>query len=287
MGLLDDLEQESQRRKASLDEVERLKAEREGVYKTQLEPGMQKLYEYLTKLTSNLGFLKPKVAVRHELSGYGTVVAYYDHEYELRINSQPTAKEITLNFNAAIASEECPLVEVQGAPKIKALATLFQKYRLGNVGEVKKDDNGEVTSASFRPRGKIPLSSVVSADADSGQVRISFTNFDSLHVLAKAFPPAQFNEALFDEVGRFIARETSSLFREALSDDYRKQLQQKIQQENLKRKWESKIAQQQKEDMEKLKREQSIKGRIDRAVEGVKEKAPSLLDKMKGIFKKS
>ena len=287
MGLLDDLEQEAQRRKATLDEAERLKAEREGVYKTQLEPGMQKLYEYLSKLTTNLGFLKPKIAVRHELPGYGTVVAYYEHEYDLRINTQsPTSKEITLNFHAAIASDECPLVEVQGAPKIKATIAIFQKYRLGNTGEVKKDENGEVASATFRPRGKLPLNTVLAADADSGQVRVSFTNFDSLGVQAKTFAPAQFNEQLFDEIGRFLARDQSSLFREALPDDYRKQLQQKIQQENLKRKWESKIALQQKEDIEKLKREQSLKGRLDRAVEGVKEKAPGLLDKMKGLFKK-
>lgn len=287
MGLLDDLEQEAQRRKATLDEAERLKAEREGVYKTQLEPGMQKLYEYLSKLTTNLGFLKPKIAVRHELPGYGPLVAYYEHEYDLRVSSQPTAKEITLAFNAVVASEECALVEVQGGPKTKALVATFQKYRLGNVGEVKKDDNGDIAAATFRPRGKIPMTTVLAADAESGQVRVSFTNFEALgNVLAKTFPAAQFNEALFDEVGRFLARESSTLFREALPDDYRKQLQQRIQQENLKRKWESKIALQQKEELEKMKREQSLKGRLDRAVEGVKEKAPSILDKVKGLFRK-
>lgn len=288
MGLLDDLEQEAQRRKATLDEAERAKAEREGVYKTQLEPGLQKLYEYLTKLTTNLGFLKPKIAVRHEIASYGTLVAYYEHEYELRLNQiSPSSKELVLNFNALVASDECPSVEVQGGLKVKALNAIFQKYRLGNLGDVKKDDMGEPVSGTFRARGKVPLAVVVAADAESGMVRMSFTNFDSLGVLAKASTPAQFNEALFDEIGRFLARESSTLFREALSDDYRKQLQQKVQQENLKRKWESKIAQQQKDELEKMKREQSLKGRLDRAVEGVKGKAPSILDKVKGIFKKS
>jgi hypothetical protein len=36
-----------------------------------------------------------------------------------------------------------------------------------------------------------------------------------------------------------------------------------------------------------MRREQSLKGRLDRAVEGVKDKAPSILDKVRGIFKKS
>ena len=45
MGLLDELEQEAQRRKAGADDVERLKQERETAYRTQLEPGMVALHE--------------------------------------------------------------------------------------------------------------------------------------------------------------------------------------------------------------------------------------------------
>jgi hypothetical protein len=291
MGLLDDLEQEAQRRKASLDEAERLKADRESAYKTVLEPGMQALHEYLSKLTANLAFLKPKTAVRHEIPGYGTIVAYFEHEYDLKANKvSPTSKEILLNFHAAVASEECPVVEVSAA-KARTLNGFFQKHRLVGLHESRKNEDGEVVSATFRARGKIPLSVRIAADADSAQVRLSFQNFDLLGEATKSVLPSQFNEQLFDEIGRFIARERSALFREAVSDDFRKQLQQKIQQDQLKRKWEAKIVEQQKQDLEKVKREQSIRARIDRTVQQVKETAkvaaPSLLDKVRGLFKKS
>jgi hypothetical protein len=287
MGLLDDLEQEAQRRKAGLDGVERLKQEREGVYKTALEPGMQKLYEYLSKLTTNLAFLKPKIQVRHEIPSYGAVVANVEHEYDLKINTvSPTAKEITLHFNATVATEECPAVVVQGSSKVRNLNGFFQKYRLAGIHDFKKDESGEVVQATFRARGKIPMGLIVNTDTDAGQVKFAFTNFDSHGVLSKAVSASQFNEQLFDEIGRFLAREESTLFRETLPDDYRKQLQQKIQQENLKRKWESKIADQQKEELETLKRDQSLRARLDKTVQGVKAGAPSLLDKVKGIFKK-
>ena len=287
MGLLDDLEQEAQRRKASLDEAEKAKAEREHVYRAQLDPAMQAFHEYLGKLTANLAFLKPKTQLRFEIPGYGLLVANIEHEYDLRSEKlSPSAREVVLNFHATVASEECPTVEIVGAGKVRTLNGIFQKLRLAAVHEFKKDDAGEMVSAVFRARGKIPMNVTVATDADTAQVRMSFTNFDSLGVAAKTLPAAQFNEQLFDEIGRFIAREQNALFREAISDDYRKQLQQKLQQDNMRRKWETRIAQQQKDEMEALRREQSLKGKLDKAVQGVKESAPSLLDRVKGIFRK-
>ncbi len=69
VGLLEDLEQEAQQRKVSADDVERLKMEREEVFKKQLDPGMSALYEYLTKLVGSLKILQPKKALRFTLGG--------------------------------------------------------------------------------------------------------------------------------------------------------------------------------------------------------------------------
>lgn len=287
MGLLDDLEQEAQRRKASLDEVERAKAEREAVFKTQLEPAMQALHEYLSKLTANLTFLKTKSRIKFEIPGYGPIVAAIDHDYDLKANKlSPTSKEIVLGFHATVVSEECPTAEVHGSAKIRTLNMLFQKYRLAALHEFKKDDAGEMTSATFKARGRIPLNATVATDAETTIVRMSFTNFDTLGTVTKNVSPAHFNEQLFDEMGRFVAREPSQLFREELPDDYRKQLQQRVQQDQMRRRWESKIAEQQKEELERLKREQSLKGKLEGTLAAAREKAPSLIDKVRGLFKK-
>lgn len=287
MGLLDDLEQESERRKAGLDDVGRQKQERETLYKTQLDPAMQALYEFLARLVNNLKFLKPRTASRYEIPGYGPVPAYVDHEYELKINAQQLAKEITLNFNCVVAGDECPTVEVQGVGKVKAMNAMFQKFRLAGLTESKKDEAGEISHATYKARGKIPLAVAINADADSAAVRMSFTNFEALGTVTKSVAPAQFNDQLFDDLARMIAREPSGLFREVLPDEFRKQLQQKVQKEQLRRKWETKIASQQKEELEHLRREQSLKGKVERTMEGVKQKAPGLLGRVKGIFKKT
>jgi len=245
VGLLDELEQEAQKRKADADDAERRKAEREEVFRTKLDPGITALYEYLNKLIGNLKILQPKKSQRYALVGYGEIVGYIEHEYDLKVNTQPGSKEIALTFPCLVAHEECPLVEVAGASKVRTVAGAFQRYHLGGLLEPKKDASGEVISAKFKAKGRIAMTATFSADADSAVVKMQFVNFDALGTAAKTVPAAQLTEALFDDIGRYITREPSGLFQEALSDSYRSQLRTKVQQEQIKRRWESKISAQQ------------------------------------------
>lgn len=285
MGLLDDLEQEAQRRKAGVDDQDRAKQEREAAYRTQLEPGMAALHEYLSKLTQNLAFIKPKKPFRYALPGYGDLVLQVEHEYDLKIQSQPASKEIKLSFPCPIQTEECPNVEVIGSTKIKTVAGAFQRFHIGGVTVTKKDGNGEALAANVRARGRVVLSAVFSADADSGVVRLQFANFDQLGgQQTKTVTPDQFNEALYDEIGRYIAREPNNLFREALSDDYRKQLRTKVQQEEMKRRWEAQMAQRQRDELAEMERQQGLAGKLTKVVDQVK--VGSLFDKLRGLVKK-
>ncbi len=284
MGLLDELEQEAQRRKASLGDVERAKVEREEAFRTRLDPGLQAFHEYLARLTANLVFLKPKIQVRFELPGYGGVVADVEHEYELRANS-PSAlsREVVLRMSAVVATDECPVVEVSGAARIRTLNGFFQKVRLAGISETKKDESGELVQATFRARGKVALCVAAAADGDSGVARLSFTNLDGFGTIAKTVSAQQFDEKLFDEVGRFVTGEPNSLFREPLPEDFRKQLATRVQQEQLKRKWESKIFQQAPE-AERAQRDAGLKVKLDRVVKDVADKTPAIIDKVKGLF---
>lgn len=290
MGLLDELEQQAQQRKASADDAEKLKSQRDEIFRTQLEPGMNALHDFLGKLVTNLKLLQPKKPLRFALVGYGDIVGYIEHEYDLKSNQQPGSREIVLGFHCQVASEECPSVEVVGASKVKTVAGAFQRYHLGGLLEPKKDGNGEVVSAKFNAKGRIPMTATFSADTDSTAVRMSFVNFDSLGTATKNVSAAQLNESTFDAIGRYLMREESSLFQEALSDSFRAQLRTKVHQDQIKRRWESKIGAQQKEELEQLKREQSLTGRFA-AKPAVKDRKPvtgggSWLERIKGLVRK-
>jgi hypothetical protein len=304
VGLLEQLEEEAQRRKASATDVEKRKAEREEIFRTQIEPGLSALYEYLQKLTASLKVLQPRKQQRYALSGYGEVVGYVDHDYELQISAQTGTKEIKLTFPCLVASDECPTIEVQGATKIKAVAGAFQRFHLGGLIDPRKDASGEVVSARFNAKGKITLSAVFTGDAESASVRFVFHNFEGLGTVTKTVAGTQLNEALFDDIGRFLTREPNNLLHEELPDSYRNQLRTKVQQDQIKRRWESKISEQQEAELAQIKRERSITGRLSRLVatketpvaplattpDGtpalVPAAAPSWLDRLKGLVKK-
>jgi hypothetical protein len=292
VGLLDELEQEAQRRKASAGDAEKRKAEREEIFRTQIEPGMTALYEYLQKLTASLKVLTPRKQQRYALAGYGEVVGYIEHDYELQISTQTGSKEIKLAFPCAVASDECPTIEVQGATKIRTVAGAFQRYHLGGLIDPRKDASGEVTAARFNAKGRITMTATFVGDIESAAVKMTFTNFESLGMVTKAVAGAQLNDALFDDIGRFLTREPNNLMHETLSDAYRMQLRSRVQQDQIKRRWETKINEQQQNELAEMKRQRSITGRMARLV--VKDDKPaaetpaptSWLGKLKGLVRK-
>jgi hypothetical protein len=252
MGLLDELEQEAERRRGEDAKAEADREARDALWRDKLRPNMAALAAYLKKLTDNLTFLKRRVRVVYPLTGYGEVVAYIDPVYSLRDEPQKLQHEITLECQAVVASEECPNFEADTLGKVRALSGLFQTHRIGGPQDPRKNANGDVVAARFQARGKIPLKLVVFADRDSAVARMQFTNFEGLAVTTRSFAPDLLDEALFDSLGRFIAREDTTFAREVLGDDLRRQLQTQIQRQQLKRDWENKLARQLAEDEVKV-----------------------------------
>lgn len=263
MGLLDELESEAQRRKSGDEDVAAQKLARETAYRTVLEPAMADLFAYLKQLAIKLKELQPKIAIRHTLPGYGEVVAYVEHEYDVREARQPSSKEITISFFAAVASSECPSVQIEGAARVRAVATLFQRHRLGTALAAAKDTAGDIAGATFKAKGRIPLTAVFYADATSGQLKMSFTHFDDFATAVKTVAAEQVNEALYDEIGRYLMREPTDLMREVLSENYRSQLRARVHHEEVKRRWESQILSRQQEDIAMLKREHGMGARFN------------------------
>ena len=235
VGLLDELEHEAQRRKSDEESAVALKASRESAYRTTLEPAMGTLLAYLQELVAKLKLLQPKVAIRHNLPGYGEVVGYVEHEYEVHENRMPRPRRSPSRSFARWQSD-VPRFRLRVSTALGGVC-MFQRHRLGAPLAPVKDATGEVVSATFKAKGRIPLTAVFSADTTTGQLRLTFTNFDDLAAATKNVAPENVNEALYDEIGRYVMREPTRLLREDLPEDYRSQLRAGVQQQEVKRRW--------------------------------------------------
>lgn len=252
MGLLDDLEKEAERQR---EEQARLAVEREQkekIWREQLEPALQALEAYLKRLTEQLSFLKKRIRCEFPVHGYGDVVAYIDPVFVLRNEIGKGSYEIILEMVGLVASDECPVVFADTLSRVKTLSSVLQQHTLGGLSEPKKNANGDVVSARFQARGKIPMSLSIRGDVDSCSARFTFHNMEGFGQSTRNFGAAQLDEALFDSLGRFLTREDVRFAQESLADDVRKQLQAKLQRDQLRREWEAKLSRQLAEDEAKV-----------------------------------
>jgi hypothetical protein len=227
---------------------------------------MAALADYLHKLIEKMKLLRPDNAWRYTLPGYGEILAYCDHDYDLQRTARPDSLDLRLSFNCTVAQDQCAVAQVEGAT-IKALAGAFGRVHLhAQMLDTQKDGNGEIVAAKLRARGRIALLATFAADADGTAVRMSFDNFDTFGSALKSVPIGQLDDALFDELGRYLMREPNALFREALPEDYRAQLRSAVERSQIKKRWEFKIAARRKSELEAIKRQhgsgESLLGRL-------------------------
>jgi len=262
VGLLDELEQEAQKRGAAGDESSRRKTERDTAYRAQLEPALDALHAFLSELIQKLKTVQPRIALRYHVPGYGEIVGYIEHDYRLGDTKQPSSREIALDFACAIATDECPAVEVDGASRVRAVSGFFQRHHIGGILAPRKDAAGDVVAATFRAKGRIPLGAHFHADAENGVLRMSFSHFDGFDTTVKSIAPAQVDAALYEQIGRYLVREPNTLLREDLPEAYRKQLRSKVQQQEIKRRWENRISDTREVELAELRRTYSAAGKL-------------------------
>ncbi|MBD8525437.1 hypothetical protein [Pseudomarimonas arenosa] len=244
MGLLDDLEKEAERQREEEARIAQAREEKQQVWQDQLLPAMQKLDAYIKRLVDNLAFLKKRTKVSFPAHGYGDVIAAIDPPFILRSESGKASYEIVLEMVGQVIPEESPVVHADNMAKVRTLSAVMRQHGLGGMSDTKKNANGDVVAARFQARGKIAMNLSIRADLESGMARFAFNNMEGFGQSSRSFTPEQLDDALFDELGRFLTREQDRFAQESVADDVRKQWQMKLQRDQMRRDWEEKLSRQ-------------------------------------------
>jgi hypothetical protein len=244
MSLLNQLAQSAEQRKLGESEAEGQRAAREAAYAA-LQVKLSELCDYLTNLTKLLRESNEPITQNYDFPGYGTIVTQLAHDYKVA-QSPPNKNtlEVRLEFSANIIADHSPLITTQGLSRYQAVKAVFDKHRVSGMQDVKKDASGVIQSATFKARGKIVIALVASTDIQSGLLRLQLSNFEDLSDSMKSYSAEQVDEKLFDLIGHYVARRDNELTREKLSNDLLKKLRHTAQHNEMRRKWEEKLANQ-------------------------------------------
>lgn len=258
MSLLKALEAEAERKRQERAEAEQRGSDIEAQFHQQVRPALTRLHDAFQRFANSLMELRPATELHFEVPGYGSFSAVVEHDYGIAMDPRASVAELTLSFHATI-DPQAPEVELSGAPLIRSVQELFQEAGISAFKNGKRDVKGHFVQATFKPRGKVPLQVRVSGDTTSSEIRVLLRNFEALGQISKSYPMEDFDEALFDRLLRYIARTDNELTREQLPDKVRTTLRTKVQQEQLRRKWEDQIYQQRlrEEEAARLAREQA------------------------------
>lgn len=248
MGLLDELEQEAERQRLREAQLSEQREAREQHWNTQLLPAMKALDDFLHRLGRHLASLKKRPRIVYPLPGYGDVVAHVESTLIVQSAPQQMSYDITLEGIATVATEECPRIVCDTLPRVRSVSGVLTPLRLAGVFDAHKNPNGEIRAATFVAKGRIPLQLDVHADVESGIARMQFQNYEGFGHSTRSFRAEQLDEALFDALGRFLMRDETTFAQESVGEDLRRQLQSRLQRDQIKREWEQKLARQLDED---------------------------------------
>jgi len=291
MGLLDDLEQEAQKKREEKEEVLARKRE---FFKSTTIPAMDSVYDYLARLSKSLNFLKSERRTKFKVLGYGDVVVRIENDMSLQAQMPGYAREIKLSVTGIVDTAACPLLKVEGASKVEALTDAFRRCGFDGMQRAERDERGNVLSAQFQPYGKVMMVASFYADMNSETLRMDFANFDSLGVRKETVLITAVNDDLLDQIGKYIALQQNYVVRETITDEMRESWRRGLHNETQKREVETKIATQQAKEMERLegqKKPGSITERIkaviiDSSEPEQKKDEPGLFGKLFGFGKK-
>ncbi len=216
MSFLDRLKREADQQKVQADVVSQERDARSLVYKNEIEPRMKNMVTYLEGLVATLIQVKPPIVVKMPIQGYGDLGAQPFWDYRVEHERRHRSFVVTLNWTLRVDPDRTPVVRAEGATKVRTLTSIFRNCQLGGIKEEKRTATGEISVATFHARGMIKAEMQATISAEDAVLRLVFNNASWLGSSRRQVPWQQIDDALFDRIARFIAREDDSLFTEEL-----------------------------------------------------------------------
>jgi len=264
MGLLDDLRKQSTDLKNSHASDAARQAELLEFYKTKIHPAMTSIYTHVNELIEHLNFVKPAITAPYTLTASAIKRNLKQSGYKIVTDSSDEMKQIILTFHCS--DEENVEFEVDNKKNIEKHIEYLQRYNLQFTTQKYKDDLHEVSFAKFNLQSRVKVTIVIEGDIQNSCIHLKFNNFQGLGLLKRDIQAEQVTDEFLDEMGKYLIRESYNFMKLDLPEQDKKRLQQKIRQEEMRRKLEIlEIEKKQKElDAEEARKKKNLFGFLDK-----------------------
>lgn len=266
MGLLDDLRNQADSKRASEEEEASRVANREQYYLDKIQPRMVKSYQFFNELVEHLNYIKLETVVDYPLQAGGAPQALRQEGYKVVIDSSKAIKKVDFSMEGVL--DDPVEYEVFGRDAVENQIERIKRYSFHHKCKVRKDAEQYVQSALFILEGPLPLRVSVEADIPTSKIKVTIRNFTEPGFSTRAFTVEEFNDEFLDKIGKFVLRKEPVLFGsvEELSEEAKKKLRDRMIVEQRIRQQEMIEAEQRRKAEEAAKIEKSTKEQLKRVV---------------------
>jgi len=265
MGLLDDLrnQADSQREVEATDAEHQ--AERDTYYQETILPRMVKAYQFFNEFVKHLNYIKHETFVEYPLLPSGQLQRLQQTDYTIVIDSSKAIKEI--NFKMLCVMEKPREFELFGRDAVLSMADKIEQYSFRHERKNQKNRDMELESAKFILEGPLPLNVQILADVAEGKIRLALRNFNEPGFTKYILSPEQFDVPFLDRLGKFVIRQEKILFGgEGISDEAKKNLQDKVVVEKRLREEEMREAEARLKAEDEAEKQRPAKKQLKRAI---------------------
>ena len=236
MGILDDLKNQADDKKAIEEREKQRQIELHEYYQKNIHPKMLQLYTFLNEFIEHLNYIKKVTKVSYPIAPDGSLVEFEQSDYKITIDSTKAITDMNLRFNCKL--DETLVYELENSERILSYTDVLHSYRIDFDRVDIKDNNYELISAKFKIKGPISINVILQADIQTSSINMLLSNFEKPGASKHIYKERHITEEFIDGFGKFILRENLSFLKLDIADEDKDKIRQKIQADLHRRKQE-------------------------------------------------
>ena len=232
MGVLDQLRGEADIKQESEFQALNTQETLEAVYQEKILPQMQKTFTFLKEIVEHLGYLEKAIEIADYSQKFPEIGMLMQKDYQINTDSYggfsdfDKIKQINVNF--VCAGQGSFDYRLEGRARIESEVAFLNSKNVPFDWNQFVDKKG-IEAAKFTIVRTIPVRFRFEADIENSKIKLLINNHEYFNVYNKSFDPSEINEALLDEVIRFMLRKDSDFIRLDINNQDKQRIQKKAE----------------------------------------------------------
>ncbi|MGD8570545.1 MAG: hypothetical protein PVJ39_20825 [Gammaproteobacteria bacterium] len=230
MGLLDDLKQQTESKKAQENQESLRKEKAEQFYREKVQPKLTEIYTHYAELTKHLNYVKPDTVAKYVVNAAGLEAEFKQGDYKVQVDSTTDTNYISIR---CICSRPNMIEYFIEDPN----AINKHKNYLNERGlnyQVYPRNNGE-PGARITIEAEIAAELYFKGNREQGTIELQVTNFENLGRRSRVLQIKDINEQFLDGLDRFMIRENDNFFKLDIDDKAKEEIRARVQEEQRRR----------------------------------------------------